>query len=200
MESTMTRSGLAIKVAAFSLYLALLDELHESQPLTFPRLTVASPGQCPNLIGESAFEAVEHLPEFDLVVGNPRHGVAQRLADHTRQYSTRRTSVAEEIAPGVPLAGGRSCPERARCLLTPSKWLFNREGPDVEFRQAFFGQNHVDSIINLSALVSGDNRLFNANSPATAVVYRHSTRTGVSIYTVLCTTTTARQYANGTGN
>ena len=84
----------------------------------------------------------------------------------------RGHAVAGEIAQAFLWLAGDLAPHGQVALLGPSKWLFNREGPDVEFRQQFFRRNHVEAIINLSALVSGDHRLFNANSPATAVVYR----------------------------
>jgi SAM-dependent methyltransferase len=166
-------SGLAIKVAAFSLYLAMLDELDEGEPLTFPRLTQRRSGTCPNLINKCAFQAVESMPTFDLVVGNPPWRRA-KLADHIRTYCTKHEHpVAEEIAQAfLWLAGDLVAPDGHVALLGPSKWLFNREGPDVEFREQFFARNQVDAVINLSALVSGDNRLFHANAPATAVVYR----------------------------
>ena len=68
--------------------------------------------------------------------------------------------LARELAPAGQIA-----------MLFPSRWLFNREGPDVESRRTFFSTNYVQTVINFSALVSGKNRLFNANAPAAGIVF-----------------------------
>lgn len=168
-------TGLAVKVAAFSLYLAMLDELDADAPLRFPKLTASRGAAPPNVIQGCAFRQQEQAPrEFDLVVGNPpwRRG---RLPERIQSYCDRTGHpVAGEISQAFLWLAGDLSPHGQVAMLGPSKWLFNREGPDVEFRRAFFASNHVDAVINLSALVGGANRLFNANAPATVVVFRRA--------------------------
>jgi len=166
-------SGLAVKVAAFSLYLAMLDELDPDEPLHFPKLTAPRKEGPPNLIRADAFEQHEAASrEFDLVVGNPPWK-RKRLPESMRRYCDRHGHpVAGELSQPFLWLAGDMAPHGQVAMLAPSKWLFNRERPDIEFRREFFRRNHVEAVINLSALVSGVNRLFTANAPATALVFR----------------------------
>jgi hypothetical protein len=183
---------LAVRVAAFSLCLALLDEI-DAQPidwdaLRFPRLTSAPEGNRPNLITGDAFTHAPGLGvSFDLVVGNPpwKRG---KLPGHVRAWlKAKEYPAAEQIAHAFMWLARDLAPEGRGAMLSPSKWLFNREGPDIEFRRAFFRRNQVETVINLSALLDGENRLFKAHAPATGLIFR-SNRTAPSSPSILyCT-------------
>ncbi len=169
-------NALAVRVAAFSLCLAMLDELETAEVwsrLRFPRLTTATRDEAPNLVTGDAFvQGLSMAGSFDLVVGNPPWRRRKLPPTAAAWCETRSHPVAGEIAQAFLWLAGDLAPSGAVALLSPSKWLFNREKPDVAFRRAFFARNHVEAVINLSALVGGDRRLFNANAPATALVFR----------------------------
>ncbi len=183
-------SGTAVSVAAFSLYLAMLDELDPSEvssQLRFPKLTSGTGRKRANLTNGDTFEQNELLTEsFDLVVGNPPWK-RRKLPDNIQRYCRRKEHpVAGEISQAFLWLAGDLAPKGRVAMLSPSKWLFNREAPDVEFRRAFLTRNHVDAVINMSALVSGSNRLFNANAPATAVVFRRQRPAQASSAVLYC--------------
>jgi hypothetical protein len=167
------KDGDAVRIAAFSLYLALLDEVPSEivwSQFRFPCLISASRnGASPNLVEGDAFEQTRTV---DVVVGNPpwkRGRLSELAADWCRK---RGYPVAAEIAQAFMWLCGELAPAGRIAIVTPTKWLFNRELPDVRFRREFFRLNHVETILNLSAFVGGDNRLFSASSPATVVIYR----------------------------
>ena len=167
---------LAVRIAAFSLCLAILDEVADradnSDTLRFPKLTSTSNGQVPNLIAGDAFETVSRFnTTFDLVIGNPpwKRG---KLSDSIKSWlATKSYPAAGEIAQAFMWLARELAPTGQVAMLFPSRWLFNREGPDAQARRGFFATNYVRSIINFSALVGGKNRLFNANAPAAGIVF-----------------------------
>src|SRR5262249_36968942 len=169
----------AIRIAAFSLCLAFLDEIGTSPEnwdgLRLPNLRTAPEGGEPNLSVGDAFDyALDSGVAFDFVVGNPpwkRAKLPQRIRTwlNSKQYPA-----AGEIAQAFMWLARELAPEGRVAMLSPSKWLFNREPLDAQFRHAFLRRNYVEAVINLSALVSGPNRLFEANAPATGIVFRPS--------------------------
>ncbi len=172
------KNALAVRVAAFSLCLALLDELDTAElwsRLRFPRLTTTTRKAVPNLVTGDAFAQESTVAgPFDMIVGNPPWR-RQKLPPEVASWcEVRGYPVAGEIAQAFMWLAGDLAPTGKVALLTPSKWLFNREGPDMAFRRNFFVQNHVEAVINLSALVGGDRRLFNASAPATSLIFRRS--------------------------
>jgi hypothetical protein len=167
---------LAVRIAAFSLCLALLDEVADradnSDTLRFPNLTSTTDGRVSNLIAGDAFDTSTRFSQpFALVIGNPpwKRG---KLPDSVKSWlDAKGYPAAGEIAQAFMWLARELAPTGQVAMLFPSRWLFNREGPDVQSRRMFFASNYVQTIINFSALVAGKNRLFNANAPAAGIVF-----------------------------
>lgn len=164
----------AVKVAAFSLYLALLDELDDDglwQKLRFPTLTASTDGRRANLERNDAFVALKDEPDgFDVIVGNPPWKRV-RLPETAAEFcSSRGLPVAHELAhPFMWLATELLRNGRA-ALVCPSKWLTSHESKDREFRRSFLAKTEVESVVNLTAL---RRELFDqAHGPASIVVFR----------------------------
>ena len=165
----------SVNVAACSLYLAMLDYIQPKAiwaQVRFPTLTTAPRGRRPNLIASDAFEpgAFEKHETFDLIAGNPpwkRNYLPETAAAYCRD---RERPAAREIAHAfLWLATDLAGTSGKVAMFATSKWLFNREGPDRDFREAFFAQNRVDMVMNFSALRRS---LFSAaTGPASAVIF-----------------------------
>jgi hypothetical protein len=185
------KNVLAVRVAAFSLCLALLDEVDTAEVwsrLRFPRLTTATRSAEPNLVTGDAFaQERTTVSRFDLIIGNPPWRRRRLLPEIESWCNAKGYPVAGEIAQAFMWLARDLAPAGQVALLSPSKWLFNREKPDVAFRRAFFAKNHVEAVINLSALVGGDRRLFNASAPATAIVFHRSSPNAAAGAVLYCT-------------
>lgn len=161
----------AIRVAAFSCYLALLDSLEPKSiwaTVRFPRLIGS------NLLVMDFFDPVGKFNEklFDVIVGNPPwqsrlSEAAQRYVhEHNRPVGDKQVAQAFLWkAPELATPSGRIC------ILAPSKGvLFNRSGPNHEFRRQFFSAHTVETIVDFSAFRR--RRFQNATAPMVAVFYR----------------------------
>ncbi len=148
----------AVKVAAFSLYLALLDYLEPRtiwEEFKFPYLIYRSDdpkSDVGNLFPLDLF--TENAPfersDYDIVVGNPpwkRDGLPENISVYLHKLG-----FAQEMAQAF-LWRARDFSSNGRiALLAASKILFNVEPKDRNFRGEFFGENYVETIINFSAL------------------------------------------------
>ena len=150
----------AIKVAAFSLYLALLDCLEPKtiwERVTFPKLlykrTFTDNENGSNLFVTDSFK--EGLPyethRYDIVVGNPpwKRELPQTAKDYCKKHEH---AISEEKAHAFLWRASDLCPTGQIAMLAPSKILFNTENPDKEFRRTFFKNNYVQTVVNFSAL------------------------------------------------
>lgn len=163
----------AAQVAAFSLYLALLDHLeprHIWRSVRFPSMTESSLGRTPNIQVTDAFARSDER-RFDLVIGNPPWKRNFLPVQAKRYCEARDYPIATEIAQAFMWrARDYSSPDGRVALLTPAKWLFNREGPDAAFRRAFLSMNYVTTVVNLAALRTSG--LFaDAVGPTAAIVF-----------------------------
>ena len=142
----------AIQVAAFSCYLALLDFLEPKsiwEEVRFPTLKGT------NLFVNDFFdlEAPFNEQSYDIIVGNPpwRSSLTAMAADYVRRncHSIGDKQIAQAFlwrAPTLLANEGRAC------LLAPSKGvLFNRSGPNREFRRQFFTTNQITQVVDFSA-------------------------------------------------
>ena len=142
----------AIQVAAFSCYLALLEFLEP--------MSIREAGRFPTLKGTSLFandffdtDAVFNERRYDIIVGNPpwRSALTAMAADYVRcsGHTIGDKQIAQAFlwrAPELLADGGRLC------LLTPSKSvLFNKSGPNREFRRQFFIAHAVTQVVDFSA-------------------------------------------------
>lgn len=175
-------------VTAFSLYLAMLDYLepkHIWTQVKFPSLTLPREGRPANLRLGDAFEHGEK-GAFDLVIGNPPWK-RNYLPESARRYcAANGQPVASEIAHAFLWRFCDLAHEKGRAaLLAPAKWLFNREGPDREFRRAFLKRAYVESVVNLSAVRR--TMFAGAIGPTTAVIFRPVRPERVSETILYCT-------------
>lgn len=152
----------AIKVAAFSLYLALVDNL---DPKT---LWIRTDYQLPYLIFDPDDQSImpekqggnlwrrdtigevnaDEFVKVDLVVGNPPFGtkdLAESIVNYCKKYSYAKEMVLPFMHKAVSF-----CPDGKIALVFSSKILTNTEIPFQNFREWLFQKNYVEKIYNLS--------------------------------------------------
>ena len=153
----------AIKVAAFSLYLALIDNLEPNKTLWQKEKY-----QLPNLInnpndkslkaqGRNLFcrdtidqnKEIEDM-EFDLVVGNPPFGTSD-LSKSVRNYCDKYGFAKEMVLPFLHKAT-EFAPKGEIALIFNTKVLTNTGGTYREFRNWLFNKCYVEKIFNFSIL------------------------------------------------
>lgn len=163
----------AVRVASFSLYLAMCDEIeprHVWDRVKFPPL------RDKRLIEADFFrddvEGIRTLPDgksFDVVIGNAPWGAAT-MTEPARVWAKAYgwgTSY-KNIGPLFLAKGAWLTKPRGRvAMLEPSGLLFNTVAPAAAFRKRLFEKHRVEQVVNLSALRFG---LFeDAVSPACIV-------------------------------
>lgn len=170
----------AIRVAAFSLYLALLDYLEPKdfcRDFHFPSIVCSPYGAGNNLFKSDIADKL--LPfnklEYDIIVGNPpwkRRDLSGEMSSHLKERKFPLEKAVYFFERAIQLA-----PNGKIALLITSKTLFNKEGPDLNFRRALLKENYVESIINLSAQrrrlhQMGKQTFENAVCPASIVIFK----------------------------
>ncbi len=160
----------ALRVAAFSLYLAMLDYL---EPKSIWMDVHFSPLLGTNLIEGDFFDEKNLFNDlkFDLIIGNPPW--ESRLTAHAQNFLlARKASVGDkQIVQAFLLHAPDFCdPDGQIALLCSSKSiLFNRSRKNIAFRNFFFKQFNVKTIFDFSALRRS---LFEKGiAPAAAVFY-----------------------------
>jgi hypothetical protein len=152
----------AIKVAAFSLYLALIDELDPKtlwigNDYRLPYLifdpddkNITASKQGKNLLRRNTISQVrpEEFIQADLLVGNPPFG-AKGLPDEIKEYCQKYSFGSEKVLPFLHKATD-FCPYGQIALIFNTKVLTNTEKPFQTFREWLFNQNSVSKIYNLS--------------------------------------------------
>jgi N-6 DNA Methylase len=151
----------AVRVASFSLYLAMCDEIDPKYYWTqvhFPRMRQR------RLITADFFEEShsgfctdKDNATYDLVIGNAPWGeeLLTRAAkdwasDKTRQWPVANKGIGTLF---LPKAAALTKPTgRVSMIQSASSLLFNRSGPACEFRKKFFTAFCVTQVVNLSAL------------------------------------------------
>ena len=151
----------AIKVTAFSLYLALIDEL---DPKT---LWIRTDYQLPYLIYDVDDKSLKHqgnnlwrrdtigevdakdFPTVDLVVGNPPFGT-KNLMPSIKEYCAHHHFAAESVLAFIHKSVS-FCPVGEIALIFNSKVLTNGQKPYQNFRKWLFNSTtYVEKIYNLS--------------------------------------------------
>lgn len=175
----------AIRVAAFSLYLAFMDYLEPKtigDEIRFPYLVYCP--EDPDKYGKNLFpmDIFETVPfenmNYDIIVGNPPWK-RDSLPEHISNYLSSR-GFAREIAQAFLWRVRDFSSSGKIALLATSKILFNTETKDCHFRREFFGQNYVEMVVNFSALrrtkgKKGRQLFVSAVGPATLFFYRTNT-------------------------
>jgi type I restriction-modification system DNA methylase subunit len=152
----------SIKVAAFSLYLALLDNLDPrtgwwNGSIRFPNLinnledkTIQSQGN--NLFKRdtiSDFE-IEELQDFQLIIGNPPFGT-KTLLPTIKKYCEKYNFAKEMVLPFMHKAT-LLAPLGEIALIFNTKVLTNTGGTYQNFRKWLFNDTYVEKIYNFSIL------------------------------------------------
>ena len=151
----------AVRVASFSLYLTMCDEL---DPKTYLKSTKFPPLRGHRLIHAdffrediNGFSTKRDGPAYDLVIGNAPWGVGTetdpavqwaRSPDHQWRIANRQ--VGTLLAKAATLTK----PEGRVSMIQPasSSSSFNRSGPANRFRERLFSQLRVEEVVNLSTL------------------------------------------------
>ena len=152
----------AIKVAAFSLYLALVDNLDpktlwQKKSHRLPYLINDPNEKDSNKQGHNLFcrDTIGHNPEiekidFNLVVGNPPFGTTNLLAS-IRNYCDKEGFAKEKVLPFLHKAT-KFAPNGEIALIFNTKILTNTGGTYQEFRNWLFNKCYVEKVFNFSIL------------------------------------------------
>lgn len=151
----------AIRVAAFSLYLTLIDQLdpktlwnsgnHKLPYLIFdPSDPALKNRQGVNLWCQNTIKDVDadKFPKVKLVVGNPPYG-RNSLPEEIKEYCIKNKFAVEYVLPFMHKAT-RLCPNGKIALVFSSKVLFNTTNGYGKFRKWLFTENVVTRLDNLS--------------------------------------------------
>lgn len=166
----------AVEVAAFSLYLALLE--HADPP------TIWAEGRLPNLIGTNLIVAdffSDHALSrrtFDVVVGNPPW-MSQLSPEATRYLESATRAVPDKQIATAFLwrAADLLKPTGSMALILPSKTLIhNRSGTATRLRRALTERMTIETIVDLSPLRK--NVFSGATAPAALAVFSAGGRDG----------------------
>ncbi len=179
----------SIKVAAFSLYLALLDNLDPKTgwwngSIKFPYLIndpedTSLKEQGNNLFKRdtiSDLSEIKQLQNFDLVVGNPPFGTKNLLPTITA-YCKKENFAQEMVLPFLHKATILA-PKGTIALIFNTKVLTNTGGTYKNFRKWLFNDNYVDKVYNFSILrkapkFSGGQLFGSAVGPISIVFYQN---------------------------
>lgn len=152
----------AVRVASFSLYLAMCDEIEPKhvwqKRVRFPRL------RDKRLINadfftenKDAFRTDEDANTYDLVIGNPPWGRGE-VTPPAEAWAKRDPSDVWPIqynCPGLLFLVKAACLTRASgciAVIQPAQALLtNRQNKAMAFRKKLFSRFKVDGIVNLSA-------------------------------------------------
>lgn len=177
----------AIKVAAFSIYLAMLDRLNPKtlwQNNHFPYLihrpdNPESERQGHNLFLMSSLEPgpFEQI-SFDLVIGNPPF--TNKVSADVKAYLTGLGFAMETVLAFLHRAT-TLCPNGKIALISTSKILFNTGSNYQHFRRFLFNDTYVERVYNFSALrrgsrkTGGRNLFASAQRPVCVLLYSKQT-------------------------
>lgn len=158
----MEIEGKSIKVAAFSLYLALLDNLDPKTGwwngnIKFPYLINDPDDLTLNEQGYNLFKRdtisdfeIKELQNFQLVVGNPPFGT-KKLLSTIIKYCDKEHFAKEMVLPFMHKAT-LLAPKGEIALIFNTKVLTNTGGTYQNFRRWLFNENYVEKIYNFSIL------------------------------------------------
>lgn len=172
----------AVRVASFSLYLAMCDEIdprHYWNRMRFPQLRKRRLIPADFFDECKGFRTKQDAGRYDLVVGNVPWGQDSET-DHARAWATTHEwPIVNKGVGTLFLAKAASLvkPDGIVAMITSaSALLFNRETKASTFRNKLFEAYRFEEIINLSAVRFG---IFaNAKSAACIVVFQPTPPSG----------------------
>lgn len=177
----------AIKVAAFSLYLALVDSLDpktlwQNKKHRLPNLInnpddTSLKAQGTNLFCRDTIEENKEIEAigFDLVVGNPPFGKTE-LLESVRNYCAKENFAKEMVLPFLHKAT-KFAPKGEIALIFNTKVLTNTSGTYQNFRKWLFNDCYVEKVFNFSILRNakknfGGQLFGDATGPISIVFYQ----------------------------
>lgn len=151
----------AVRVASFSLYLAMCDEIdprHYWTQVRFPRLREVTLRHA-DFFQEDipGIRTSDDAGRYDLVIGNAPWG-QQSLTESARTWAAHPEheweTPNEQIGTlFLPKSAALAKPEGRVCLIQPAgSLLFNRSKPAIKFRRKLFTNYKAEEVVNLSAL------------------------------------------------
>lgn len=151
----------AVRVACFSLYLAMCDEIeprHYWTQVTFPSMRDRRL-VCSDFFveGHDGFDTTGDAGSYDLVIGNAPwgDGVITKAAGEWAAEDDHRWTVPNNDIGGLFLAKGTHLVReagRVALIQSANSLLFNISGPASAFRTELFSRHRMEAIYNLSAL------------------------------------------------
>jgi hypothetical protein len=168
----------AVRVASFSLYLAMCDEIEPKlvwqKNVQFPRLRDKRLIESDFFREDKAgFRTSQDTATYDLVIGNAPWGYASETVEGKRWAKMWGWPIPNRnLGPlFLPKSARLAKPSGVIVMLQPAGvLLFNRDSTAETFRERLFSEYKVDKVVNLSILRFG---LFkNAISPACVVSMR----------------------------
>lgn len=169
-------SETACRIAAFSLYLAFLDQL---DPRDIQKLQKKG-NALPKLVGNNLICKdffAQDLPisanEFDLIVGNPPWAKVSGKKSLMEQWcqKEKHTIAQRQLASGFVWKAPQHLRDEGRiCFLLPAGVLFNHQDKALEFQNEWLSTYTIEQVINLS-----DMRFYlfdGADRPTLIVRYR----------------------------
>jgi hypothetical protein len=181
----------AIKVAAFSLYLALVDNLdpktlwqkekHRLPPLINNPNDKSLKTQGKNLFCRDTISDITEITElqnFNLVIGNPPFGTTD-LSESIRNYCDKYGFAKEMVLPFLHKAT-TFAPNGEIALIFSTKVLTNTTTTYQKFRAWLFDKCYVEKVFNFSILRNakknfGGQLFDNATGPISIVFYQKET-------------------------
>jgi len=177
----------AIKVAAFSLYLALVDKLDpknlwQKKKHRLPNLINNPNDKSLKVQGKNLYcrdtilenKDIEDI-EFNLVVGNPPFGTKD-LSTSIQKYCNKENFAKEMVLPFLHKAT-KFAPNGEIALIFNTKVLTNTGGTYLNFREWLFNKCYVEKIFNFSILRNakknfGGQLFGDATGPISIVFYQ----------------------------
>ncbi|MDR8389887.1 SAM-dependent methyltransferase [Aliifodinibius sp. S!AR15-10] len=194
----------AIKVAAFSIYLAMLDQLEPRslwKDKRFPYLIFDPENENKKTTGANLFlmSSLKDGPyseiDFDLVVGNPPFKEGD-LDKETTRYVDEREFPREKVVAFLHRAA-KLCPNGQIALVAGAKpVLFNMGTKYQSFRRYLFNECDVKEVYNFASLRKtskkhGGNLFESAVGPACVLFYKATTENLNTDKIIYCSPTTA---------
>ncbi|PQJ80248.1 HsdM family class I SAM-dependent methyltransferase [Polaribacter porphyrae] len=186
----------SIKVAAFSLYLSLLDNLDPktdwwNKKIQFPYLINDPKNKDKKTQGYNLFIRdtisdfeIEELQNFQLIVGNPPFGKLispekdiENKQKNIREYCNKEKFAKEMVLPFLHKATFLA-PKGEIALIFNTKVLTNTGGTYQNFRSWLFSKNYIEKIYNLSILRKipkefGGQLFGSATTPVSIIFYQN---------------------------
>src|ERR1017187_663179 len=182
----------AVRVASFSLYLAMCDEIdpkHYWTQIHFPQMRERRLIHADFFREDCAgFQTNKDAGSYDLVVGNAPWGeeLMTNAANDWANNKEHNWPVANNGIGTLFLPKSAALTKvtgKVAMIQSASSLLFNRSGPACEFREKFFSAFDIEQVVNLSALrfeifKKKKSSAQNAVSPPCIVVFNPKLQSG----------------------